>query len=182
MSTPSAKGIGLYILAILAFALLCKCSTSYGAMTPQERLIVEQARSKIVELNDSLAAQQKANDSALAAQTLALTQISELTASAKIAAEAAAALTAERDHLQNTVAERDATIASQKADKTKLLASFHTFKFYTASVVGALVAGIVGLLIFRFAAPALNTLPGIAMAFGVPAAVGAAAFTLIITR
>ena len=151
-------------------------------MTPAERDTVVQARAKIVALQDGLAAQQKANDAALNAQTLALTQITELTASAKVAAEAAAALTAERDGLRTTVAERDATIAAQKADKAKLIASFHAFKFWTASVVSLLVAGLVGLILFRFAAPALNTVPGCLMAFGIPAAVAAAVFTLIITR
>ena len=178
-NVPPAKWIAVWLVCAVVFLILVKCG---WALTPSEREIVTQAQSKIVDLRGQLEAQQKANDSALASQTLALTQISGLIDSAKVAADAAAMLTAERDGLRDKVAEKDAVIAAQKADKKELLASFHTFKFYTASTVAALVALLAGLLIFRFMAPALNTPAGLMLAFGAPAAIGAAVFTLIITR
>lgn len=180
MSAPSAKNIFIWIVAAVAFMVIAKCSCH--AMTPDERVVVKQALAKIDVLQESLDKQTTLTFDAMNAQTIALSQLTALTEDARIAAQAAAALTAERDGLRDVVSAQAATIALQKADKSKLLESFHTFKFYTASTVAGLVALLAGVLIFRFMAPALNTLPGIALALGAPAALGAAAFTLIITR
>lgn len=182
MNHPSAKNIALWIVCAFAFLVLAKCSTASGAMTADERAIVAQARSRITELQESLDKQTSLTSDAMGAQTLALAQITALTEDARKAADAAAALTAERDGLKDKVAEKDAVISAQKADKAKLLASFHTFKLITASAVAGLAALLVGLLVFRFLSPALNTVPGCALAFGAPAAIGGLVFTLVITR
>lgn len=59
------------------------------------------------------------------------------------------------------------------------MAKYHAIKLY---VGGALACGaglLLMLAIFRYAAPALNTVPGLVLAFGAPVAAGAAVFTFI---
>jgi len=179
MNTPPAKWIAAWFIAAILFLILSTCAK---ALTPAEREIVTQMKDTITDLRAKYEAQVIANDSALTSLSLAVIQTADLTTAAKAAQEQAAAMTAERDMLKDTVAAQEKTIALQKADKANLLASFHTFKFWTASIVAALIAAIAALLIFRFMAPALNTPAGLMLAFGLPAAAGAAVFTLIITR
>ncbi len=174
----SPKSIAFFIVAAVLFLLAAKCS----ALTTAEREIVTQMRDTITDLRAKYEAQVVANDSALTSLSLAVIQTADLTTAAKQAQDQAAAMTAERDSLKDTVAVQEKTIAIQKADKANLLASFHAFKFWTASIVAALIAAIAALLIFRFMSPALNTPAGLMLAFGLPAAAGAAVFTLIITR
>ena len=168
---PPAKWLAVWFVCAILFLIVAKCH----ALTPSEREIVAQAQAKIVDLRAQLDLAQTANDSALTGLTLATVQISELSAAANKAAEQAAILTAERDSIKDA-------LAVAKADKAKLLANFHKFKLTTALAVSSLVTLLAGLLIFRFMAPALNTVPGCALAFGAPAALGFATFIAIITR
>lgn len=71
----------------------------------------------------------------------------------------------ERDH------EKKARLAIEKR--------FNGLKTPVSAVLAFLAALIVALLIMRFASPALNTLGGIGMAFGIPLAVGVAIFTFL---
>jgi len=82
-------------------------------------------------------------------------------------AEAALRVAAERD--------RDAERTARHA----ILAKYHRAKFYVGSALAVLAGGLAALLIFRFAAPALNTVPGAILAFGAPTAVGAATFAAV---
>lgn len=167
-------------LVIIAFAYLLLGVKAF-ALTPEERATVERMRDVTIELRESLTASQKANASALLTIQATTERADAAAVAARAAADAAAALTAERDGLTDKVRIKDAKIAADKLDHDRLLANYHTFKFYTGGALGLLAAFCVGLLIFRFAAPALNTLPGCVMAFGVPSAVGAAVFAFILT-
>lgn len=78
---------------------------------------------------------------------------------------------------QRAAAERD--LAAERDARKALAARYHRAKLYVGSALALLAAGIATLLIFRFAAPALNTVPGLALAFGAPAAIAAATFSAV---
>jgi uncharacterized membrane protein (DUF485 family) len=136
-------------------------------------------QSDIAELKDAVIAAQKANTSAIDQIRVANARSIVADDAARAAQQAAVALTAERDGLQVKVDVLDAKLKQAKIDHDALLAHYHRFKGICAAIVGLLFAFVVCLLIMRFAAPALNTLPGIAFAFGLPIAVGAAVGTFI---
>lgn len=177
----SFSKIPLVAAAIACLAFLCPAN----AMTPQEREVLAGLRNVVTQLQaentamqadlDAQKAQveegQKRNDAALVSLGTAMGQIADLTASAKAAADAAARLAAERDAFKDRVDGLRETIKLKDRDHADLLAHFHAFKFWTGTALGLLCAFLVGLLIFRFAAPALNTVPGMVLAFGVPVAV-----------
>lgn len=167
------------LLLVLVTFILIVMATMAHALTPQERTVVEALRGNVTELKNDLIYAAKANESAIG-QIKAASDRAEAAADAAKAAEIAAAeLTTERDNLHTQVAVLDKKLDDAKKDHDKLLAHYHRFKGICASVVGLLVAFSVCLLILRFAAPALNTLPGIAFAFGIPVAVGAAVGSFI---
>jgi len=58
----------------------------------------------------------------------------------------------------------------------EVLKKYHFIKFWVSLGFALVSCFLVGLIIFRYAAPALNTIPGAILAFGVPAAVFAAVF------
>jgi hypothetical protein len=136
-NAPSAKNIALWIVGVIFFMVLAKCSCH--ALTPSEREIVTQAQGKIVELRGQLEAQQVANNAALASLTLSAVQVTDLLAAAKVAQDQAAALTAERDGLKDEGIVKDAKIA-------RLNSQYQFAQFIIAGVSAFAVA----LLVFQF--------------------------------
>ena len=132
-------------LLTIIFALIA-LSTSL-ALTPQERELITGLKGIIADqktemsgLATDLAGQkaktdeaQSKNETSMAALVKSMNTIADLQRDARLAAAAAAQLAAERDGLKDKVAEREATIAAQKADKAALLSSFHGFKLWTGS-------------------------------------------------
>ncbi len=65
---------------------------------------------------------------------------------------------------------RDGEAIKAVQERDQYATWYHGLKFYCVGALAGLAALIVGILIFRFAAPALNTVPGLFVAFGVPLA------------
>ena len=137
MSAPSSKNIALWIVCVVIFLVVAKCSCH--ALTPAERVVVTQAQERIVTLRGQLEAQLAANDAALASMTLSAVQVTDLLAAAKVAQDQAAAMTAERDGLKDQVIVKDKKIAD-------LNSKYQFAQFIIAGVTAFAVA----LLVFQF--------------------------------
>jgi hypothetical protein len=120
----------------LAFFLF---AASALALTPSERQTVSEMRDTITLLRGSLDSARRANERSLNALASASAQTTELTERLKVAADEAAQLAAERDHLSGEIA-----VAKVKYDKLNT-------RYQTAQLIIALVVGFaVGLIALQF--------------------------------
>lgn len=73
---------------------------------------------------------------------------------------------------------------AEKAQATldAVLPKYHKLKNYVGTALAFGAGLLVGICIFRWCAPALNTVPGMILAFGVPVGVAGAVFTFIQLR
>ena len=141
------------------FAFFFFAATAF-ALTSEERQTVLEMKDTILVLRSSLDNANKANDRALSALSNAIDQTGVLTQKLKIAAEQAAALTAERDQLA-----AELSVAKVKYDKLNT-------RYQTAQLIIALsVAFAVGMLTLQFTH---NLTPPYGII--VPIAAGASAF------
>ena len=165
----------LLALAIPAFAL-----------TPPERELVAGMQTRITELRKDLTDAQTSNQTAIGSLASSAAQ-SELLVQNLIGKESEIkALAAERDGLRKQVVmlTEQVNLANDRADREKLakevvLTKYHRLKFYTSAICASLAIAIAGLLILRFAGQSLNTIPGAAIIFGVPVAIGAIVWGVI---
>lgn len=148
-----------------ATLLLFLSAVSAFALTPVERRVVEQMKDTIVELRGKLSEAQGANDAALASLSLATTQSVDLTMQARLAAEQAAMLTAERDQLRG-----DLAVITVKLNKLNAKYQFAQF------LVAVTVAAFVGLLCFYLTQGLLAPYK-----FLIPAGAAGAAYLIVVS-
>jgi hypothetical protein len=108
-----------------------------------------------------LASYQK-NETALAVQTAALTQLMRMEADLKVKDEAYGKLIADNEQL--------------KLDKAAEHAKYIRAKFFIGGVAGVIAAMLCVLLLLKYAGLALNTLPGLGVVAGAPIVVGGLVF------
>jgi hypothetical protein len=165
---PPSKWLAFWLVCLL----LCLAGMRVFGLTPSERETVTQMKDTIVDLRGKLAGAETANDSALSSLTLATTQIFDLTAKAKVADAQVRQITADRDRAEKA-------LAGEREAHTKTLAKYHSIKFYVGGTLAILAGALAGLLILRYGGLALNSVPGAAIAFGVPFGVAVATFSFI---
>jgi len=144
-----------FLLTVFIF-----CSASAFALTPTEREVVVEMRDTITLLRSSLDSARRANERSLAALHAASAQTADLTARLKVAADEAAQLVAERDHLTSE-------LSVAKVNYAKLNARYQTAQLIIALSVGFAV----GMLALQFTH---NLMPPYGII--VPIAAGVAAF------
>ena len=173
--------------------LLIFLASSVLAMTPNERALVQGLTKAQKEMRDTIAMQ----DETIAADKIALAEsfakqsslTTELLAWKGKADQMKVDLLAANTQVQQVGLERDNAEVARDSYHQQLNAAnltisdrdahIHKLKFIIAGSLALLAAFAVGLLIFHFAAPALNTIPGCILAFGVPAATFVAVFGFV---
>jgi hypothetical protein len=126
----------------------------------------------IVDLRGKLTGAETANDSALSSLTTGYSQMVLMQTNLTTADAQVRQITADRDRAEKA-------LAGEREAHAKTLAKYHSIKFYVGGTLALLAGALAGLLILRYGGLALNSIPGAAIAFGVPVAVAASTFAFI---
>lgn len=156
----------------LVCLLLCLAGMRVFGLTPSEREVVTQMKDTIVDLRGKLSGAEAANDSALQSLTTVSAQMVLMQSNLTTADAQVRALALDRDRAEKA-------LSGEREAHAKTMAKYHSIKFYVGGTLALLAGALAGLLILRFGGLALNSIPGAAVAFGVPVAVAASTFAFI---
>ena len=186
MKTTDARFPLFLFIAFVVLLIISTCKPAHAALSSDERALVTGLTKATVDLRAKLAESQSTVAEQLgklaSTQDLANALAGANSKMAQDAIELKSTLDLANQAVQKVGAERDAAeVRAAKSEKERIsvLQKYHKLKFYAAGICGILAGAIVGLLILRFGGLALNSIPGAAVAFGVPVVVAGIVFGFI---
>lgn len=165
---------------ILLISIVIFAGSAFGAPTAKQIAAYDaNKRAQLIEWIDQLQVKAgEADKKAAAAQTdLAISQ-AELSA----AVTNVTILQGDINRLNEWGKAQWTRAEHNQAELDAFLPKYHSLKNYVGTALAFGAGLLVGICIFRWCAPALNTVPGMILAFGVPVGVAGAVFTFIQLR